>query len=569
MNKPIRYIIIRGLALLFLWGCAAIQAPSGGPKDTTPPDVVAVSPLNESTHFSGGEIVLTFSEYIDRNSIKSSLSIVPRLEQEPEVGYHGKSFTLTLPGSLEANRTYVITFGRDLRDEHNVQLTEPIQLAFATGDSINRGSISGEVVRSLENDAVQLWQTPGDSIPDSLLTTLPQYTTDVAEDGSFKFRYLSPGIYTMAAVGQEGRGRAIDPGRMRYGLSWYPSVTIDSSESVSGLAFRLRLEPQPLKIRKGNWEGLRWGTLTFNRPADSLHIPDNLTLAYQDSTGQVFHETPILYPDARDSTRWVMESKSGIPDQTIDVRWLESVSTDSGIRIDSLSLSLRVPAEIDTTALTLITPTSSLRFAPEKERQPDLDIVFSKPVYPVPSPRLYPLVYTKSDTESVPVTINRISPLHWRLTPFNPWRENTEYFIEFLQTGYTAYDSTTFADSLVSVSFKTTETIGYGGLHGRVVFPSRDRLIAHIKSIENPQKSWKSVVNSQSLFHFKEVPEGPYSLMVFADRDHSNAYTFGTAIPPTAAEWFYRHPDTLEIRANWDVELLPIPALSDTVKEHP
>ena len=48
--------------------CANAVAPTGGPKDTTPPVVVAAVPENQSTHFIGKKIEITFDEYITLES---------------------------------------------------------------------------------------------------------------------------------------------------------------------------------------------------------------------------------------------------------------------------------------------------------------------------------------------------------------------------------------------------------------------------------------------------------------------------------------------------------------------
>ena len=37
--------------------------------------------------------------------------------------------------------------------------------------------------------------------------------------------------------------------------------------------------------------------------------------------------------------------------------------------------------------------------------------------------------------------------------------------------------------------------------------------------------------------------------------DQSGAYTFGKASPFLPSEWFYVHPDTFEVRANWDIDV--------------
>ena len=48
-------------SLLVLCSCANIVAPSGGPKDLTPPTLIQAIPPNQSINFKGNEITLVLS----------------------------------------------------------------------------------------------------------------------------------------------------------------------------------------------------------------------------------------------------------------------------------------------------------------------------------------------------------------------------------------------------------------------------------------------------------------------------------------------------------------------------
>ena len=45
-----------------IYSCAAIQSPSGGPKDNTPPILLSSYPESGSTRFSSGKVDLVFSQ---------------------------------------------------------------------------------------------------------------------------------------------------------------------------------------------------------------------------------------------------------------------------------------------------------------------------------------------------------------------------------------------------------------------------------------------------------------------------------------------------------------------------
>ena len=61
-------------------------------------------------------------------------------------------------------------------------------------------------------------------------------------------------------------------------------------------------------------------------------------------------------------------------------------------------------------------------------------------------------------------------------------------------------------------------------------------------------------VNSEGDFQMEEIPAGMWLLSAFQDKDGNGRYTFGKALPMVPAEPFTVLSDTIEVRANWDVE---------------
>ena len=78
------------IALFLLASCASIMSPPGGAKDETPPTLISTTPPNKTTNYDGDQIELVFSEYIEENSIKNSISILPNMKKKPTLKYRGK-----------------------------------------------------------------------------------------------------------------------------------------------------------------------------------------------------------------------------------------------------------------------------------------------------------------------------------------------------------------------------------------------------------------------------------------------------------------------------------------------
>ena len=133
------------ITIFFIQDCAVIKPPSGGPKDTTPPFLINVNPPSGSLYYKSEKIVLEFSEYMDPNSIEKGIRIFPYLEVEISILSKGNLVTINMPNDLEPNQTYVINLSRNIKDEHGIELSDAIFLAYSTGGDISKGSISGIV----------------------------------------------------------------------------------------------------------------------------------------------------------------------------------------------------------------------------------------------------------------------------------------------------------------------------------------------------------------------------------------------------------------------------------------
>ena len=65
------FYTVVSLSIAFaVYSCAAIAPPSGGPDDKTPPIFIGSMPESGTTQFGGGKVVLKFSEYIDKKTVK-------------------------------------------------------------------------------------------------------------------------------------------------------------------------------------------------------------------------------------------------------------------------------------------------------------------------------------------------------------------------------------------------------------------------------------------------------------------------------------------------------------------
>lgn len=533
---------------LLILSCAAIQSPPGGPEDTTPPYLITVSPANETIEFSGGEILLQFSEYMDENSLKKSLRVFPILRQPLDVKFRGEDILLRLPNTLSPNQTYVITVSRDLKDEHGVPLAEPIHLAYSTGTQIDHGQISG-VVSGSENASVHLWKHSANTQPDSLYFTEPDYITNVTDAGTYLFQYLSPGSYHILAIGNEGAGRALDPTRMRYGMFWEKSVIVSEKDSVSHVNMLLHKDVSKQRLLRGEWLESNWGKLIFSNAVTETNLKPIGVIERESGENLDFS----WFVNSLDSTQVILISDSLLtPGEKL--RILINITDENQTKAaDTSAVTVIVPEKPDTTWLDLLSPKQTLKLSPDKTETPSVSLVFSKPVEKSRSP--FGLALTKEDSVAIAVIEEWVNSMCLNIYPVDGWEPNSTYQVTLTQDSTAMATRATFKDSLTTIVIKTTEPIGYGVLRGQTDIPWCKNCRVNLTSADNSTFTLSECVNSATVFEFNHVPEGTYFLMIYNDQDQNNSYTFGDAIQNVVSEQFWQIPDTVDIRANWDLEL--------------
>ena len=186
--KFVSTLVLLLIGVFHIYSCAAIQGPPGGPKDETPPELIQIIPEDGEVHFDGGRVELVFSEFVDANSVEKAIRVLPIFSEEPKIIYKGRRVYVEFPDSLAQDQTYIIVVDRSLKDEHGVFFNQGEQVAFATGDNIDRGSISGIVIYD-KPVAVQLWKIRDKEDDSQFYNREPEYVVDASNEGDYNFKY--------------------------------------------------------------------------------------------------------------------------------------------------------------------------------------------------------------------------------------------------------------------------------------------------------------------------------------------------------------------------------------------
>lgn len=191
-------------------------APSGGPRDTIPPVILASVPDSNAIKVpvSKTSITLTFNEYIQLKNPEKGIFLSPPQKKRPKTKIKGKNLIITFPEDLDSNRTYALNFGSSLADNNEGNPLQGYVYSFSTGSSVDSMLISGTVLDyatmlPLEGITVVLYEEPKDS---SVFKILPDAVTKSDKWGYFCLRNLKPVPYAMYAFKDENNNNLYDPG---------------------------------------------------------------------------------------------------------------------------------------------------------------------------------------------------------------------------------------------------------------------------------------------------------------------------------------------------------------------
>ena len=180
------------LSLALLAACANPLPPPGGPVDEVEPWLAVARPESASTgHGPIDELRFGFSEKMDRSDAYRWLTIYPKRTIRGTSWKGATEAVVTLEEPLPADTTVVIELAPGMKDKHGVPQPRGRTWVFATGDSIDDGVISGELVledEPLGGAVVEIIPALPDTVPLAQRPVLRRAVSDSA--GSWRLRWL-------------------------------------------------------------------------------------------------------------------------------------------------------------------------------------------------------------------------------------------------------------------------------------------------------------------------------------------------------------------------------------------
>lgn len=231
-------IVFSFIALLL--SCATITSPSGGEKDTNPPQLLSATPEIGTTNFSKNSFELKFDEYISQIDFVKEILVSPEINTLRST-YLGKKVKFSWKEELKANTTYTFQFLNYITDFNEKNILPGFLYTFSTGDLIDSLSVSGEILNSTYEPSNELNVNLVSKIDYTDSTYIEggfNFATISDKAGHFNFRYLPLDEFYIYGYEDLNANKKWD--QLDERIAFFPH-TIESSDSTH-VSFELFIE---------------------------------------------------------------------------------------------------------------------------------------------------------------------------------------------------------------------------------------------------------------------------------------------------------------------------------------
>lgn len=552
---------IPALILMVLAGCATQRPPEGGPADSEPPVIIATDPVNETVQFTGQEITLEFSEYIQRASFQEAVHISPLPEIPPTYEWSGRQVRIVFPTPLAENRTYVITVGTKVRDQRaGNAMRESMQLAFSTGDSLDRGRFDGTVMTDPPSGVSIFGYQLHDGRADTLdpARHRPEYAVQTAEDGGFHFSNVSPGLYRVFAVRDKNNDFRYNVESEDIGIPEYDILVGDSSALSPPLRFQLFTEdttrPAIQRVEALHDHLVR---VKFNETVYPQPIPLSRVIIRDSATGLVL---PVRSAVAPEKERYAWDFRLGAPlTERMFSLWIDTLEDGAGNPIDTRSLPLHFPGSVipDTARPLLLEqrPTGNSRAV---EPDSSFRLAYDRPLQDAGA-------FSLRDSSGIAVELE-VSSAETGVFVLGHPPLHPESMYSLCIDEARLRDSVSgrhVGDSVRCIRFTTGVRDQVGSISGSVrTDDTAGVAVVRVREVGRQSRTRLLRTDTTRSFRIDGLPEGQYLLDAFIDLNRNQRHDAGKAYPLQRPEPFGRVRDTLRVRARWETDgiIIPLPS---------
>jgi uncharacterized protein (DUF2141 family) len=227
--------------------CAKQTAPTGGPKDETPPKLKHSFPKHKQVNFKGDRIELFFDEPIQLNNPKEQIIITPSVGKNTTITSAKNRVTLELKNRLQENTTYTVNLREAVQD-----LTEKnpanAKIAFSTGTYLDSLRITGKVIDALSEVTPKNYTVALAEYSDTfnIFKHPAGWLTQTDKKGKYSLENLKPGKYILYAFNDKSKNMLVDSKSETYGFISEPIQLDQNADSLQIRTFKADVTPLKL-----------------------------------------------------------------------------------------------------------------------------------------------------------------------------------------------------------------------------------------------------------------------------------------------------------------------------------
>ena len=573
MKKIIRYITIILTAVLLV-RCANIVTPSGGPKDEKPPVVTESSPANNSTNFKGRTVHITFDEFITLDNPANNILISPPMKKKPIFRTNGKTLIIRFEEPLKPETTYSIYFGNAIKDLHEGNIFKNYAFVFSTGDKIDTLSLSGKVISAstmspMEGFYVGLYADDNDTLAlDSLPYYFkPNYITTTSKDGKFSFSGLADKDFLIFALKDNNFNQIFDQPNEE--IAFYPDLVrpyfIENqivkdtivNDSISDTIAMLNIaktefpsyelhsfvqEDSIQKIFKKELveNGLLRFVFRYPAPNVDIHALEELP--------DTFNIIPV-YSTRQDTVLWYFTPNK-------DSLW---ICINDGLKIcDTTHYGLKPRTSFTKRKKKQteekIKPLSVKNNIKNNQLRPaqQLILTFDEPVVRLENTDSI-LFIENQDTLYNTLKLEKFDEYGLKYLINNKFTTENKYQIIIPDSVF--YGIRGVTNTMTRLSFGVAEESQFGNIYLTVEVPESVPQVIIELTDEKDKFVDRQIITTTQELAFEYLDPGKYKLKAIVDLDANSVWSPGNFNKWLQPEKIVFYKGTLEVRANWDIDL--------------
>lgn len=525
--KNSRFFLTLFVLFSLIYGCASMQQPQGGPRDTTPPKVLKMEPKNLSTNFKAQKIVIQFDEYFKIQNEFKEVSISPELPTAPTLKRKNRSLEITFRDSLEKNTTYTINFGKAIADINESNVIKNFTYVFATGPKLDSLSIKGKVLNSTtgapEIEALAfILPVERDTI---LGKTKPSIYTTTDSSGNFSLNNLRKGTYKIYALKEKNGDKVYQQNTDEIGFIKDPVVLDKNIDNITLNVFKEDATNFRILDKRLNQDG-------------SISFALNQKLSKP--------EVVILDPPALDVNKKVKFSKHN---DSLKI-WLKDLSFDStkisikdGGKLLQTSTITRGKKETYTRNLSATDNLENRVLNPNKQ----LKLTFNFPIESVDPTKI---TFLEDSVLRTNFTLEKDSSDFLSYYVRYPWKVKKPYDIKFSAGAFTAIFNT--KNKEFSKQFELGKKDDYGSLIVKIKTPEPNK--SYIVEVVDGNKNVVNslVITRDTTARFNNYKAGKYFVRITYDENKNGKWDTGNVKEGKQPERIWNEPKELSIRALWE-----------------